>query len=247
MLLLDEPASALDPIATASIEELMHTLKHRYTIVIVTHNMQQAARVADRTAFFSLDGHERVGTLIEYGDTADDLPRPRGHPDARLRHRPVRLRLALRAAAIASLGHLLAAAADRTASSTPRRPSGARRTRHTGRRSSLLEPQDPLDLAELGVGVLQHGGALHEHVDPDPVADRHLVHEPAEVPLELGHAGAAAGRAGGARSTTEASSTRRWRRTAPGLPGAALRRRRKRTRLVSDGMARVLMARRSCR
>ena len=71
MLLLDEPASALDPIATASIEELMHTLKHRYTIVIVTHNMQQAARVADRTAFFGLDttGPQRVGTLIEYADT----------------------------------------------------------------------------------------------------------------------------------------------------------------------------------
>jgi phosphate transport system ATP-binding protein len=47
----------------------MHELKHRYTIVIVTHNMQQAARVADRTAFFSLDPHERVGTLVEYDDT----------------------------------------------------------------------------------------------------------------------------------------------------------------------------------
>jgi phosphate transport system ATP-binding protein len=69
VLLLDEPASALDPIATASIEELMDSLKHRFTIVIVTHNMQQAARVADRTAFFSLDARERVGTLIEYDDT----------------------------------------------------------------------------------------------------------------------------------------------------------------------------------
>jgi phosphate transport system ATP-binding protein len=69
VLLLDEPASALDPIATASIEELMHTLKRRFTIVIVTHNMQQAARVADRTAFFSLDARDRVGTLIEYDDT----------------------------------------------------------------------------------------------------------------------------------------------------------------------------------
>ncbi|MGA9859111.1 MAG: phosphate ABC transporter ATP-binding protein PstB [Solirubrobacteraceae bacterium] len=71
VLLLDEPASALDPVATASIEDLMHELKHRYTIVIVTHNMQQAARVADRTAFFSLDtsGPERVGTLVEYDDT----------------------------------------------------------------------------------------------------------------------------------------------------------------------------------
>jgi phosphate transport system ATP-binding protein len=71
VLLLDEPASALDPVATASIEELMHTLKHRFTIVIVTHNMQQAARVADRVAFFSLDtsGPERFGTLVEYDDT----------------------------------------------------------------------------------------------------------------------------------------------------------------------------------
>jgi phosphate transport system ATP-binding protein len=71
VLLLDEPASALDPIATASIEDLMHTLKGRFTIVIVTHNMQQAARVADRTAFFGLDasGGEPVGALIEYDDT----------------------------------------------------------------------------------------------------------------------------------------------------------------------------------
>jgi phosphate transport system ATP-binding protein len=72
VLLLDEPASALDPVATQSIEELIHRLKNRYTIVIVTHNMQQAARVADRTAFFSLDSIERVGTLIEY-DTTDKI------------------------------------------------------------------------------------------------------------------------------------------------------------------------------
>ena len=79
VLLLDEPASALDPVATASIEELMHNLKHRFTIVIVTHNMQQAARVADRTAFFSLDttGPARVGTLIEYGDTETIFRNPR--------------------------------------------------------------------------------------------------------------------------------------------------------------------------
>ena len=72
VLLLDEPASALDPIATASIEELMHDLKTDYTLVIVTHNMQQAARVADRTAFFSLDVDESgrgAGTLVEYDDT----------------------------------------------------------------------------------------------------------------------------------------------------------------------------------
>ncbi len=63
ILLMDEPASALDPIATQRIEELIYSLKSSYTIVIVTHNMQQAARVSDRTAFFWL------GRLIEYGAT----------------------------------------------------------------------------------------------------------------------------------------------------------------------------------
>jgi phosphate transport system ATP-binding protein len=63
ILLMDEPASALDPISTSRIEELIHTLKKDYTIVIVTHNMQQAARVSDRTGFFML------GELIEYSDT----------------------------------------------------------------------------------------------------------------------------------------------------------------------------------
>jgi phosphate transport system ATP-binding protein len=72
VLLLDEPASALDPIATQKIEELMRDLKRDYTLVIVTHNMQQAARVADRTAFFSLevdDGGGRAGVLVEYDET----------------------------------------------------------------------------------------------------------------------------------------------------------------------------------
>jgi phosphate transport system ATP-binding protein len=78
VLLLDEPASALDPVATASIEELMQTLKARYTIVIVTHNMQQAARVADRTAFFTLDTSDgrRAGVLVEFGDTDVMFTRP---------------------------------------------------------------------------------------------------------------------------------------------------------------------------
>jgi phosphate transport system ATP-binding protein len=78
VLLLDEPASALDPIATASIEELMHDLKRDYTLVIVTHNMQQAARVAERTAFFSLDvtGGKRTGVLVEYDDTEKLFTRP---------------------------------------------------------------------------------------------------------------------------------------------------------------------------
>jgi len=72
VLLLDEPASALDPIATSAIEDLIHELKREYTIVIVTHNMQQAARVADMTAFFSLDVHEdgtRNGILVEHDVT----------------------------------------------------------------------------------------------------------------------------------------------------------------------------------
>jgi phosphate transport system ATP-binding protein len=78
VLLLDEPASALDPIATASIEELMLNLKHRFTIVIVTHNMQQAARIADRTAFFSLGGGDgrRTGVLVEYDETSTIFTRP---------------------------------------------------------------------------------------------------------------------------------------------------------------------------
>jgi phosphate transport system ATP-binding protein len=78
VLLLDEPASALDPIATTLIEELMQTLKNRYTIVIVTHNMQQAARVAERTAFFSLDvsAGRRTGVLVEYDDTEVMFTKP---------------------------------------------------------------------------------------------------------------------------------------------------------------------------
>ena len=74
VLLMDEPCSALDPIATTKIEDLMHELKNDYTIVIVTHNMQQAARVSDRTAFFSVEGSEDTGVdprgiLIEYDET----------------------------------------------------------------------------------------------------------------------------------------------------------------------------------
>lgn len=70
IVLMDEPASALDPISTAKIEELIHDLKTRYTIVIVTHNMQQAARVSDQTAFFYL------GELIEYDKTSKLFTNP---------------------------------------------------------------------------------------------------------------------------------------------------------------------------
>jgi phosphate transport system ATP-binding protein len=71
VILMDEPCSALDPIATLKIEELIYSLKDKYTIVIVTHNLQQAARVSDRTAFFWL------GRLVEYGPTADMFTRPK--------------------------------------------------------------------------------------------------------------------------------------------------------------------------
>jgi phosphate transport system ATP-binding protein len=69
VLLMDEPCSALDPISTLAIEDLIQTLKQKYTIVIVTHNMQQAARVSERTAFFNLAGIGKPGQLVEIGDT----------------------------------------------------------------------------------------------------------------------------------------------------------------------------------
>jgi phosphate transport system ATP-binding protein len=79
VLLMDEPASALDPISTGAIEELMHDLKRDFTVVVVTHNMQQAARVADRTAFFSVevsDDGRRTGVLVEYADTTKIFTNP---------------------------------------------------------------------------------------------------------------------------------------------------------------------------
>jgi phosphate transport system ATP-binding protein len=80
VVLMDEPCSALDPIATARIEELMRELKSRFTIVIVTHNMQQAARVSDRTAFFTTEldtrNDRRTGTLVEYDVTSKIFSAP---------------------------------------------------------------------------------------------------------------------------------------------------------------------------
>jgi phosphate transport system ATP-binding protein len=79
VILMDEPASALDPIATTRIEDLMHELKKDYTIVVVTHNMQQAARVADMTAFFSVERGEegqRTGILVEYDATTKIFTQP---------------------------------------------------------------------------------------------------------------------------------------------------------------------------
>jgi phosphate transport system ATP-binding protein len=76
VLLMDEPASALDPVATLKIEELMQQLKTMYTIVIVTHNMQQAARVSDFTAFMMIN-QQRAGTLVEFGATPQIFTRPK--------------------------------------------------------------------------------------------------------------------------------------------------------------------------
>jgi phosphate transport system ATP-binding protein len=76
VVLMDEPASALDPVATLRIEELIAELRENYTIIIVTHNMQQAGRVSDETAFFSMD-EDRAGYLVEFGSTRDIFTNPR--------------------------------------------------------------------------------------------------------------------------------------------------------------------------
>ncbi len=76
VLLMDEPCSALDPISTLAVEDLIHELKEDFTIVIVTHNMQQAARVSDKTAFYSLEATGRPGRLVEFGDTKKIFENP---------------------------------------------------------------------------------------------------------------------------------------------------------------------------
>jgi len=76
VILMDEPCSALDPISTGKIEDLMIDLKRDYSIVIVTHNMQQAARVSDKTAFFTVTPDDRVGTLVEFDDTETVFTNP---------------------------------------------------------------------------------------------------------------------------------------------------------------------------
>ena len=76
VILMDEPCSALDPISTLAIEDLIEQLKLEYTIVIVTHNMQQASRVSDRTAFFNIAGTGKPGKLIEYDDTRTMFSKP---------------------------------------------------------------------------------------------------------------------------------------------------------------------------
>ncbi|QQC60258.1 phosphate ABC transporter ATP-binding protein [Rothia kristinae] len=77
VILMDEPCSALDPISTLAVEDLIHELKEEYTVVIVTHNMQQAARVSDRTAFFNIAGTGKPGRLIEYAPTQEIFNNPK--------------------------------------------------------------------------------------------------------------------------------------------------------------------------
>ena len=88
---MDEPCSALDPVATLAIEDLIEELKSRYTIVIVTHNMQQAARASDMTAFFNLEESGKPGRLVEMGATEKIFTTPDEEGDRGLRQREVRL------------------------------------------------------------------------------------------------------------------------------------------------------------
>ena len=88
---MDEPCSALDPISTLAIEDLIEELKQEYTIVIVTHNMQQASRVSDKTAFFNIAGAGKPGKLIEYDDTTTIFSQPERAGDRGLRLRQVRM------------------------------------------------------------------------------------------------------------------------------------------------------------
>ncbi|MBW4095673.1 MAG: phosphate ABC transporter ATP-binding protein [Acidobacteria bacterium] len=76
ILLMDEPCSALDPISTLAVEDLINELKDTYTVVIVTHNMQQAARISDKTAFFNIAGTGKPGKLIEYANTTEIFNNP---------------------------------------------------------------------------------------------------------------------------------------------------------------------------
>ena len=88
---MDEPCSALDPISTLAIEDLIQSLKEKYTIVIVTHNMQQAARVSERTAFFNLAGVGKPGQLVEIDDTQKIFSNPSRAAHRGLHLRPLRL------------------------------------------------------------------------------------------------------------------------------------------------------------
>ena len=131
VILMDEPCSALDPIATGRIEDLMQEIKSEYTIVIVTHNMQQAARVSDRSAFFTTEVNEtsdtRTGLLVEFDTHRDDVLQPQRRADRELRHRPVRLSMTV-AAARAPAPRVRAPSSTSSASRSSSWPSGSTRT-----------------------------------------------------------------------------------------------------------------------
>ncbi len=135
VILMDEPCSALDPIATLKIEELIDELKQRYTIVIVTHNMQQAARVADKTAFML------SGELVEVDADGEDLHQPGRLPHRGVRHRQVRV-------AHGHYGHPAASTSRRSCSGSRSRRSGrstssSRRSTGRSRRSSTRTSSSP--------------------------------------------------------------------------------------------------------
>ena len=105
VLLMDEPCSALDPISTLAIEDLIQTLKEKYTIVIVTHNMQQAARVCERTAFFNLAGSGQARAARRDGRHREDLLQPDRQAHRGLHLRPLRLERVPRSVPAAEQGH----------------------------------------------------------------------------------------------------------------------------------------------
>ena len=139
VILLDEPASALDPISTAAIEDLMHELKRDYTLVIVTHNMQQAARVADMTAFFSLevDGGRPPRNPRRVRRDREDLHPPVRQANRGLRHRTLRMRQRVPARSSTQLESAAPVAratssCARSARRSPRSTAGRRRARRRG-------------------------------------------------------------------------------------------------------------------
>ena len=120
VLLMDEPCSALDPVATLKIEELMQELQSTYTIVIVTHNMQQAARVSDYTAMMMMRP-DRAGEMIEFDETQTDLHPAQRQAHGRLRDRPLWLSRHARTAICLSYAFCFSARATRRARSWPKR------------------------------------------------------------------------------------------------------------------------------
>ena len=145
VILLDEPCSALDPISTAKIEELIDELKDDYTIAIVTHNMQQAARVSDFTAFMYL------GELVEFGDDRQDVHHAHGQAHPGLHHRPLRLMRASGGTKWYMTEHThqgVSTTISRSSSRIDRRDGRPRRAPDRRRDSTLLKRHDTALLAE---------------------------------------------------------------------------------------------------